>query len=217
MGILSVPVIWLADLSSDVDFSQVDFGLITHFLWIKYKWILFYWNFCASWSWARSHSVRGSHIRVICEMRASQANWLWLSTRWVTLWLTVSLLTQWGGQTRIILKNLGIAFIEITWTFNSEGVIFLSFPLHFLIELVPSVSIWILASCTWVSVFDLFWERNTQPVAIFAALSIIKVAFVLHKGFVFFWFIHREFPSSPVVKTLCFHCQTHGFDPWSGN
>ena len=24
------------------------------------------------------------------------------------------------------------------------------------------------------------------------------------------------FPSSPVVKTPCFQCRGHGFDPWSG-
>ena len=27
----------------------------------------------------------------------------------------------------------------------------------------------------------------------------------------------RELPGSPVVKTLRFHCQGHGFNPWSGN
>ena len=27
----------------------------------------------------------------------------------------------------------------------------------------------------------------------------------------------REFPGSPVVRTLCFHCRGHRFDPWSGN
>ena len=26
-----------------------------------------------------------------------------------------------------------------------------------------------------------------------------------------------EFPGSPVVRTLCFHCKGHGFNPWSGN
>ena len=26
-----------------------------------------------------------------------------------------------------------------------------------------------------------------------------------------------DFPGSPVVKTLCFHCTGHGFDPWSEN
>ena len=26
-----------------------------------------------------------------------------------------------------------------------------------------------------------------------------------------------EFPGRPVVMTLCFHCQKHEFDPWSGN
>ena len=26
-----------------------------------------------------------------------------------------------------------------------------------------------------------------------------------------------DFPGSPVVKTPCFHCRGHGFDPWSGN
>ena len=26
-----------------------------------------------------------------------------------------------------------------------------------------------------------------------------------------------EFPSSPVVRTLCFHFREHGFNPWSGN
>ena len=26
-----------------------------------------------------------------------------------------------------------------------------------------------------------------------------------------------EFPSSLVIKTLCFHCRGHGFKPWSGN
>ena len=28
---------------------------------------------------------------------------------------------------------------------------------------------------------------------------------------------NREFPGSPVVRTLRFHCKGHGFDPWSGN
>ena len=23
-------------------------------------------------------------------------------------------------------------------------------------------------------------------------------------------------PGGPVVKTLCFYCREHGFDPWSG-
>ena len=27
----------------------------------------------------------------------------------------------------------------------------------------------------------------------------------------------RDFPDSPVVKTLCFHFKEHGFNPWSGN
>ena len=27
----------------------------------------------------------------------------------------------------------------------------------------------------------------------------------------------REFPGHPVVRTLCFHCQGPGFDPWLGN
>ena len=26
-----------------------------------------------------------------------------------------------------------------------------------------------------------------------------------------------DFPGDPVVKTLCFHCRGHGFDPWWGN
>ena len=26
-----------------------------------------------------------------------------------------------------------------------------------------------------------------------------------------------DFPGGPVVKTLCFQCRGHGFDPWSGN
>ena len=25
----------------------------------------------------------------------------------------------------------------------------------------------------------------------------------------------RDFPGDPVVKTLCFYCRGHGFDPWS--
>ena len=27
----------------------------------------------------------------------------------------------------------------------------------------------------------------------------------------------QEFPGSPVVKTLRFHCRAHGFNPWLGN
>ena len=27
----------------------------------------------------------------------------------------------------------------------------------------------------------------------------------------------RGFPGGPVVKTLCFHCWGHRFDPWLGN
>ena len=27
----------------------------------------------------------------------------------------------------------------------------------------------------------------------------------------------RELPGGPVVRTLCFHCRGHGFDPWSRN
>ena len=26
-----------------------------------------------------------------------------------------------------------------------------------------------------------------------------------------------DFPNGPVVKTPCFHCKEHGFDPWLGN
>ena len=26
----------------------------------------------------------------------------------------------------------------------------------------------------------------------------------------------RDFPGHPVVKTPCFHCRGHGFDPWLG-
>lgn len=47
---------------------------------------------------------------------------------------------KWDSQTRIILKSLVVIFIEITRPFNSGGVIFLSYPLHLLIELVISVS-----------------------------------------------------------------------------
>ena len=28
---------------------------------------------------------------------------------------------------------------------------------------------------------------------------------------------HREFPGSPVVRALHFHCREHRFNPWSGN
>lgn len=44
------------------------------------------------------------------------------------------------GQTRIILRSLEVIFIEITRTFNSGDVIFLSYPLHLLIDLVISMS-----------------------------------------------------------------------------
>ena len=27
----------------------------------------------------------------------------------------------------------------------------------------------------------------------------------------------QEFPGSPEVRALCFHCRGHRFDPWSGN
>ena len=27
----------------------------------------------------------------------------------------------------------------------------------------------------------------------------------------------REFPGGSVVKSPCFHCREHEFDPWSGN
>ena len=27
----------------------------------------------------------------------------------------------------------------------------------------------------------------------------------------------RDFPGSPVVKTLSFQCRGHGFNPWLGN
>ena len=29
--------------------------------------------------------------------------------------------------------------------------------------------------------------------------------------------ISRDFPGSPVVKTLHFHCRGRRFNPWSGN
>lgn len=45
-----------------------------------------------------------------------------------------------GSQARIIRKNLAIIFIELTRTFDSEGIIFLSSPLHLLIVLVTSLS-----------------------------------------------------------------------------
>ena len=28
---------------------------------------------------------------------------------------------------------------------------------------------------------------------------------------------HQDFPGGSVVKTPCFHCRGHGFNPWSGN
>ena len=28
---------------------------------------------------------------------------------------------------------------------------------------------------------------------------------------------YGDFPGGPVVRTLCFHCRGHRFDPWSGN
>ena len=30
-------------------------------------------------------------------------------------------------------------------------------------------------------------------------------------------FYHRDFPGGPLVKTPCFHCRGHGFNPWLGN
>ena len=27
----------------------------------------------------------------------------------------------------------------------------------------------------------------------------------------------RDYPGGLLVKTLCFHCRGHGFDPWLGN
>lgn len=27
----------------------------------------------------------------------------------------------------------------------------------------------------------------------------------------------RDFPSGPVIKTLCLHCRGNRFEPWSGN
>ena len=29
--------------------------------------------------------------------------------------------------------------------------------------------------------------------------------------------VFRDFPGSAAVETLHFHCEGHGFDPWSGN
>ena len=29
--------------------------------------------------------------------------------------------------------------------------------------------------------------------------------------------VFRDFPGSPVVRTLGFHCRGHRFHPWSGN
>ena len=29
--------------------------------------------------------------------------------------------------------------------------------------------------------------------------------------------LSRDFPGGPVVKTPCFHCRGHWFDPWLGN
>ncbi len=26
-----------------------------------------------------------------------------------------------------------------------------------------------------------------------------------------------DFPGGPVVRTLCFYCRGHGFNPWLGN
>ena len=28
---------------------------------------------------------------------------------------------------------------------------------------------------------------------------------------------NRDFPGGPVVKTLCFHCESHYFSPWLWN
>ena len=29
--------------------------------------------------------------------------------------------------------------------------------------------------------------------------------------------MYEDFSGAPVVKTPCFQCRRHGFDPWSGN
>ena len=45
--------------------------------------------------------------------------------------------------------------------------------------------------------FENCWRENLNGSAVFKPLV-------------------EDFPGGPVVKTLCFHCRGHGFDPWSG-
>lgn len=170
MGILSVPVVWLANLFSDIDFPR----------------LILDWSHISCESNINESCFTGAFVHPDLGLEVTLLDGLisvW-PPRWGhlrptdyncrqggrPLWLSVSLLTQWGSQTRITLKNLGIVFIEITWTFNSEGVIFLSFPFHFPIELVPSVSIWILASCKSGCLLLISFEKETPSLRPFLQL-----------------------------------------------
>ena len=42
--------------------------------------------------------------------------------------------------------------------------------------------------------------------------------FTIHAFSVLFKkYLPKDFPGSPVVKTLCFHCRAYGIDPFLGN
>ena len=53
-----------------------------------------------------------------------------------------------------------------------------------------------------------------------STLHFKQVNFMVHKLYLnkaILKKLSREFPGSPGVRTLCFHCKGHGLDPWSGN
>ena len=50
--------------------------------------------------------------------------------------------------------------------------------------------------------------KNTISVEFGGKKPVIQVFEISHVG---------DIPGGPVIKTLCFHCRGHGFDPWLGN
>ena len=81
--------------------------------------------------------------------------------------------------------------------------------------------IYILYICTHIS----YQQRNQNGVVfrITATYKALKIQYLWNleekKAVIQVFEISRvgDIPGGPAIKTLCFHCRGHGFDPWLGN
>jgi len=133
-------------------------------------------------------------------------------SRWVSISLRLS--GSLGSFCKILLCILATYFTMLLIT----SVLFCSIPLY-LDRLYPPLSlahIWVLREDSTQA--SLLWEAfHVHPLithtcsGIFFCAPITTHAYLLQEN------TCREFPGSPVIRTLHFHCQGPKFSLWSGN